>query len=329
MTTTCSRRRLLLASATLPVAASPLQLFAKAAYPERPIRLLVGFPAGQSTDIIARLIAHKMSEGLGQSVVVDNKPGAAGIISHELAKSAPADGYTLLIAAQGSYAINPVLYRNLPYDSVADYVPIATMIGAPFVCITGGQSKIKDLAGLIKLARNQPGQLTFGSPGPGTGTHIAMEMFRKALGLDMIHVPYKGSPPMISDIVAGRVDCAFDSAPSVLGFARQGQLRMLGISTAARHPALPELPTIAEQGVAGFDVGGWTVLLAPKGTPPEIVQVLNAAVNKALADPAVVAELPRMSAYALGGSVAQTQAFLRTESARWQKATRESGARAD
>jgi len=298
-------------------------------YPDRAIRLIVGFPAGQSTDTSARRIAQSMSETLKQSVYVDNRPGAAGIISHEAVKNAPADGYTLLMSSTGPLAINPWLYQKLPYDPIKDFEPVASVSASPLVLFTSADSPVNDFRQLIALAKSRPGKVSYGSSGSGTTGHIAMEMLKKEAGIDLLHVPYKGSPPMITDVIGGQVNVAFDTAGAVLPMLKGGRIKILGIATLKRFEAAPDVPTLAEQGLNGFEAMPWAAILAPKGTPAVVVQRLNAAVNTALKDPAVLEQFVSTGSYALGGSPAQLQSYLVQQHAHWGKAVVASGARID
>lgn len=299
------------------------------AFPDKPIRMVVGFPAGQSSDAVARLLAQKMGETLKQPVVVDNKPGAAGIISHELVKGVPADGYTILLGSSGPLAINPALYRKLPYDPMRDFEPVGQVVTAPSVLFVSANSPVNSLRELIALAKSKPGKLSYGSPGSGTTAHIVTEMMRKAAGIDAVHVPYKGSPPMITDVVSGQLDFAFESAGAIVPFAKGGRVKLLAVSSAKRLPAIPDVPTVEEQGLAGFDALSWNAMVAPKGTPPAVIDTLNAALNKALKDPGVVAEFAKMSSTPVTGTPADLRRFLERELALWGKAVRDSGAQVD
>jgi len=298
-------------------------------FPSRPIRVVVGFPAGQATDTNARRVTQSMSQTLGQNVFVDNRPGAAGIISHEAVKNAPADGYTLLMGSSGTLAINPWLYRHLPYDPLKDFEPIASVSASPLVMFTSAQSPLNDLKQLIALTRSRPGKINYGSSGSGTTGHIAMEMLKKQAGIDLLHVPYKGSPPMITDLIGGQIDVAFDTAGAVLPMVKGGHIKLLGVASLKRVAAAPDLPTLAEQGLPGFEALAWAAILAPKGTPAAVVQRLNAAVNLSLKDPAVLEQFVSTGNYPLGGTPADLQSYMSLEHARWGKAVVASGARAD
>lgn len=302
---------------------------AQGAYPNRPIRLIVGVPAGQSTDIIARLLASKVGAILGQSFVVDNRPGAGGIISQEAAKSALADGYTLVMASGATMAINPALYRKLPYDPVADFEPIVGLISAPLFLFTSPSTPVTSTRYLVNYVKSSSAPVAYGSTGNGGTQHIAMEMLKKQAGIDMIHVPYKGAPPMVTDVIGGQVMFGFDAAPSILPMAAAGQVKLLGISSARRSPVAPDVPTIAEQGLSGYSAETWAALFAPKRTPGPIVDKLNATFNEVLKDPAVKAELIRRGAQATGGTPAELKHFVAAELVRWRDAVRASGARVD
>lgn len=322
--TTAIRRGL----AALSIALAGASAFA-ADYPDHTIKMIVGFPAGQSSDASARRIAQSMTETLRQTVFVDNKPGAAGIISHEAAKNAAPDGYTLLMSSSGPLAINPSLYRKLPYDPVRDFEPVALVSGSPLVVFANPASPVNSVKELIEYVKARPGKLTYGSGGSGTTSHIAMEMLKTEAGIDLLHVPYKGSPAMITDVIGGQIDFAMEPIGSVTGFAKSGKLKLLGIATLKRYDAVPDLSTIAEQGVPGFQAIPWTAIVAPKGTPAPIVERLNAAVNKALQDPAVLEQTTAAGSYAIGGSAADAAKFLQEERTRWGQAVKASGAQVD
>lgn len=299
-------------------------------WPERPIRITVGFPAGNAIDTSARRIAHHMTAALGQNVIIDNRPGAAGIISHGAVKDAPPDGYSLLFGSTATLAINPVLYRKLPYDPARDFEPVAGVNISPLYLVTHPASPVNNLKDLIALAKAQPGMLQYGSGGSGTTAHIAMEMLKKAAGIDIMHVPYKGTPQMFIDLIGGHgVQFAFDAASSVLPHANEGRVKLLAVTSLERSPATPAVPTVAEQGVPGFEASVWLALVAPKGTPADIVAKLNAAVAQALKAPDVIEQMAQSGSSPMHGSPAALGAFLREETERWGQAVRDSGAQAD
>src|ERR1700681_275677 len=250
------------------------------AYPTRSIRLVVPFPPAGTTDILAREVAQRLSVSLGQSVIIDNRPGAAGNIGSDLvAKSAP-DGYTLLMGTVGTHAINPSLYARMPYDHVKDFVPIVLVAGVPNVLEVTPSLPVNSVADLIKLAKEKPGQLNFASSGSGTSIHLSGELFKTMAGVDMVHVPYKGSAPALIDLMGGQVQLMFDNLPSSLAQIKAGKLRAIAVTSAQRAPALPNVPTIAESGLPGFEASSWFGLLAPAGTPAAVVARINADVNQ-------------------------------------------------
>lgn len=318
--------RLALVAASL----TALSLSAQAAdYPDHAIKMVVGFPAGQSTDTSARRIAQSMSETLKQSVFVDNRPGAAGLISHEAVKNAAPDGYTLLMGSTGTLSINPALYKKMPYDPLKDFEPIALVSASPLVLFTAANSPLNNLKQLRALAMDRPGKVSYGSSGSGTTGHIAMEMLKKEAGIDLLHVPYKGSPPMMTDLIGGQVDVAFDTAGSVLPMVKSGRVKILGVASLKRIPNAPEVPTLAEQGLTGFEAVPWSAILAPRGTPAPILQRLNEAVSAALKDPAVLEQFRSTGSYALGGSPKDLHAHMQKEHASWGRAVAISGAQVD
>ena len=300
-----------------------------APYPNRPIRLVVGFPPGQSLDLGARVIALKLTEELGQSVYVDNRPGASGIIAHVNVKSAAPDGYTLLMGSGATLAINPGLYRKLPYDPLKDFTPVVLVNSSPMYLVTATSTPVNNVREMIAWVKARPGQVSYGSGGSGLTQHIAMEMLKKDAGLDMVHVPYKGSPAMLVDLIAGRVLFGFDTSTSVLPQATSGRVKLLGISSAQRSPRTPDVPTIAEQGVPGFQALTWAGLVGPAGMSPAVTERLNAAVNRALLSPEVQEHYAVAGSTIAGGSTASFDTFLRQEIQRWGRAVEASGAQVD
>jgi tripartite-type tricarboxylate transporter receptor subunit TctC len=255
------------------------------------LRLVVPFPPGGSTDILARAIGARLGPALGQTVVIDNKPGAGGSSgAAEVARAAP-DGNTLLMGHIGTLAVNPALYPKLPYDPLKSFVPVAWVARVPNVLVVSTASPVKTLADLIAQAKAQPGKLTYSSGGNGSAAHITFEYLRQRAGLDMLHIPYKGTAPSINDLISGQVDTTFTGAPVVLPHLRSGRLRALAVSSAQRLPSLPDVPTVAESGLRGFDADQWYGVVAPAGTPAAVVARLNAEINKALENPAVAEQL--------------------------------------
>ena len=299
------------------------------AYPTHSIRLVVPFPAGGTTDILARAAAQKLSESLGQAVVVDNRPGAAGNIGADLvAKSAP-DGYTLLMGTVGTHAINPSLYAKMPYDHVKDFVPVVLVAGVPNVLAVYPAFPVNSVAELIALAKSKPGTINFASSGSGTSIHMSGELFKSMAGVDMTHVPYKGSAPALTDLMGGQVQIMFDNLPSALPLIKAGKLRAIAVTSLKRAPALPDVPTISESGLPGFEASSWFGVLAPAGTPSPIVAKINADVNKWLQSPEAREQLLAQGANAAGGTPEQFTAHIRAETEKWAKVVKASGAKAD
>jgi tripartite-type tricarboxylate transporter receptor subunit TctC len=298
-------------------------------YPSKPIRLVVPFPPAGTTDILAREVGQRLTEVFGQSVVIDNRPGAAGNIGSDLvAKSAP-DGYTLLMGTVSTHAINPGLYSKLPYDHVKDFAPVALVARVPNVLEVTPSLPVNSVADLIKLAKEKPGQINFASSGSGTSIHLSGELFKTMAGVDMVHVPYKGSAPALQDLMAGQVQLMFDNLPSSLGQIKAGKLRPIAVTSAQRAPALPDIPTIAESGLPDFEATSWFGVLAPAGTPPEIVQRLNREIDKWLQSPEAKDKLLAQGAVAAGGSPEEFAAYIRSETDKWAKVIKASGAKVD
>jgi tripartite-type tricarboxylate transporter receptor subunit TctC len=298
-------------------------------YPTRPIRLVVPFPAAGTTDILARAAAQKLTETLGQAVVVDNRPGAGGNIGSDLvAKSAP-DGYTLLMGTVGTHAINPSLYSKMPYDHVKDFVPLVLVAGVPNVLVVNPALPVNSVADLIKLAKDKPGTINFASSGSGTSIHLSGELFKTMAAVDMTHVPYKGSSPALTDLIGGQVQVMFDNLPSALPQIKGGKLRAIAVTSLKRAPALPDIPTISESGLPGFEASSWFGVLAPAGTPAPIVARINAEVNKWLQSADAREKLLAQGAEAAGGSPEQFAAHIRAETEKWAKVVKASGAKVD
>jgi len=299
------------------------------AYPTRPIRLVVPFPAAGTTDILARAAAQKLTEAFGQAVVVDNRPGAGGNIGSDLvAKSAP-DGYTLLMGTVGTHAINPSLYSKMPYDHIKDFVPVVLVAGVPNVLVVNPALPVNSVADLIKLAKDKPGTINFASSGSGTSIHLSGELFKTMAGVDMMHVPYKGSSPALTDLIGGQVQIMFDNLPSSLPQIKGGKLRAVAVTSMKRAPALPDVPTINESGLPGFEASSWFGILAPAGTPAPIVARINAEVNKWLQSADAREKLLGQGAEAAGGSPEQFAAYIRSETEKWAKVVKASGAKVD
>lgn len=323
--TSAPGRRGILAMGGMAIAAPAL---AQDPWPARPLRIVVPFAAGGGADAVARALAQKLQETLGQQVVVDNRPGGAGNIGTEAVARAVPDGYTLLLTGP-SHVINAYLFRALPFDPVRGFLPVSLLTSAPYVLVAAPNLAQRDLAALFAAARAAPGSISYGSAGNGTAGHLAMEMIKAAAGIDLVHVPYRGSPALLTDLMAGRVAVAFDNIISSSGAIAAGQLRAMAVSGARRAPALPEVPTVAEAALPGFDVTVWQGLLLPAGADAAIAARLAAACAAAMAAPEVRARMDTLGVEAIGGDPAGFARFLAAEHDRWGEAVRRSGARLD
>lgn len=288
------------------------------AYPGKPVSVIVPFAVGGGSDNIARLVTTKLSERTGKSFIVENKGGAGTNIGNEAAARAAGDGYTLLLG-QFTLSVNPFLYANLRYSTEKDFIPVAHIANAPTVLIVPATSPIKDVKGLIAAAKARPGTLNYGSGGSGTSVHLAAELFQQTTQTTLVHIPYKGSAPAMTDLIGGQVEMMFDTATSAFGHIKGGKVRALAVTGPRRLKELPDVPTFDEQGLKGFDVPAWYGLLAPKGTPASVVQWLNTEVNAVIKDPAFVAKLDAMGAVPVGGTPAQLGEFMKTQSGKWAK----------
>jgi tripartite-type tricarboxylate transporter receptor subunit TctC len=293
------------------------------AYPARPVRILCGFPGGSSQDIVARIIAQWLSERLGAPVIVDNRPGAGGNIAVEAVVNAPPDGYTLLMTGPNN-AVNATLYDNLKFDFIRDIAPVAGIMSVPLVMEVNLSVPATTVPEFIAYAKANPGKINMASAGNGTAVHIAGELFRMMTGVDMVHVPYRGTPPAMTDLLGGRVQVIFDNMPGSIGYLRAGKLRPLAVTTAARSQLMPEVPPLADF-VPGYAASAWYGVGAPKGTPAGIVDKLNQAINAALADPAIQARLIDLGGTVLAGTPADLARFVAQETEKWGKVVRFAG----
>ena len=297
-------------------------------WPVKPVRMILAFPPGGPTDIVSRVLAQKLGEQLGQLVLVDNKPGAGGNIGAELAAKAHGDGYTIFYNTS-AIVINPALYGKASYDTLKDFVPVVLTAAIPMVLVVNPALPAKSMKEFVDLARSKPGQLNYSSSGSGTITHLASAMLSAQMGLSTQHVPYKGSAPGLVDLAAGQTQFMTDTINTALPYIKDGRLRALAVTSARRSSVLPDAPTFRESGLAGFDAAAWQGVVAPAGTPQEIVARLNAEINKALQDPGVRARLAGQGADVLGGTPAEYAAYIRAEMPRWARAIKESGAKAE
>ena len=293
-------------------------------YPARPVRLVIPFGTGGSADISGRVVAQKLSETLGQPFVVDNRSGAGGIIGTETVAKASPDGYTLLLGSFGTHTANPSLYKKLPYDAIRDFAAISLIATVPNVLVEHPSVPAKTVAELIALAKTKPGGLNYASSGSGTGTHLAAELFKSMAGVDIVHVPYKSAGTAISDLIGGQVQLMFSTLPSVIPHVKAGKLRALGISTAKRSEAAPDIPPIGES-VKGYDVGTWFGVLAPAATPRPIVSMLGREIARITRMPDVRERLLGLGAEPIGNTPEQFAQYIRAELPKWAKVIRSAG----
>jgi tripartite-type tricarboxylate transporter receptor subunit TctC len=298
-------------------------------YPTRPIHIMVpSSPGAGVTDIMARLVGQHLSARIGQQIVIDNRPGASGILGSEVVSRAAPDGYTLLVA-NVSLVVNPFLYPKMPYDPLKDFVPVTMINSAPLLLVVHPSIPAKSVTELIAFAMSHPGQLNYGSGGLGSTPYLAAELFKSLAGIDVVHVPYKGGAPALSDLVGGQLTFMIENMPGTMPYARAGNLRALAITSPQRTELAPELPTMAEAGVPGYEISGWNGLFAAKGTPPDIVARLHSEVTKILRTPEVRQELATLGAEPVGDTPDEFAAFLRADAARWGKIIQEKGIRSD
>jgi tripartite-type tricarboxylate transporter receptor subunit TctC len=310
----------------LSAAASPA---AAQNYPSRPIRIIAQFQPGTSTDILARVIGARLTDAWGQQVVVDNRPGAGGLVGTELGAKAAPDGYTLTMAVSSGFGINPTLYAKLPYDVLRDFAPITNIALTPQTLVANPGFGAKSMKDLIALAKSKPGQLNYASLGAGSTSHLTMEMFRSAAGITLNHIPYKGSPAAHAELFSGRIPMMFDAIPAVLPHVKSGRLRGLAIGSARRSTFLPDVPTVAESGFPGFEAVGWIGVAAPSKTPPAVLDKLNAEIRRIINTPEMKERLATLAFTPVGDSRDEFDRFIKSEIARWGKAVRESGAKAE
>jgi tripartite-type tricarboxylate transporter receptor subunit TctC len=298
-------------------------------YPSKPIRLVVPFAPGGSSSIVARAVAAEMEKGLGQPIVVDNKPGGGGSVAMlEVAKSDP-DGYTLIIGHVGSLAMNPFMYDKLPYDVDRDFAPVSLLAIVPAIFVVHESVPAKNLREFVALAKREPGKLNYGSAGNGSAGHLAMEYLKQVTGIDIQHVPYKGTGPNIIDLVAGRTQAASAGTPPLMPHVKSGKLRVIAVGTSKRLHTLPDVGTVAEQGYPGFETSQWYGLNAPAKTPEAIIQRLSMEAAKAAKSPSVLARFAADDAEAVGSTPAEYAAFIKKEQGRWSKVVRAAHIRAD
>jgi tripartite-type tricarboxylate transporter receptor subunit TctC len=310
-------------------AACPAASYAADAYPSRPIRFIMPYPVGGTIDTSGRAVALELGERLGQQLVVDNRTGAGGTLGAEMGAHSPPDGYTVVMGGTGTLAISPGLDRRLGYDPLRDFAPITLLATTPYVLVAHPSVAAANVRELIALAKSKPGGLIYASGGSGSAPHLIGEVFKKSAGIDLLHVPYKGSTPAKIDLMAGRAQLFFTGIPPVASEIRSGRLRALGVTSARRTPALPDVPTIAESGVHDFDVNPWFGMLAPAHTPAAIVTRLHDEIVGILQRPAIRERFVRDGVDPVGNTPAEFSAFIRSERDKWAKAIRDSGAKAE
>lgn len=325
------RRPLILAAGVAAGAAIttlPLVAWGQSAYPNKPIRLLVPFPAGGATDLLARLLAQKLGERLGTSLVVENRPGAGGTLGSDLAAKAAPDGYTLLLATSSTHSIGPALNARIPYDAARDFTPLAHVGNAPSIMLVPNNAPAKTVREWIAYARQNPGKLNYASSGNGTIVQLTAELFKAQAGVFVVHIPYKGTALAIPDLASGKLDVLFDSLPTGLPHVREGRLRALAVTSAKRSGLVPELPTVAEV-LPGFESNTWFGLYGPRGLAAEVAGKINTALNQALTDGEVKERLARLGIEPVGGTAAQFAAMVLADGAKWKKIISERGISAD
>ena len=299
------------------------------AYPTTPVTIIVPFAAGGTTDILARIIGQALTAELGQSVVVDNRAGAGGNIGGQAAAKATPDGHTLFMGTVGTHAINASLYKKMPFDPVKDFAPLTRVANVPNLLVANPAQPYKSVKDLIAYAKANPGKVNFGSSGNGSSIHLSGELFKRLAKVDMQHVPYKGSAPAVTDLLGNQIDIMFDNMPSAIQHVRSGKLAPLAVTTAKRSPELPNVPTIAEAGVPGYEATSWFGMFAPAGTPAPVLAKLNAAIVKVLAQPDVKKKINEQGAEVYSETPEQFAAFIQAESVKWGKVVKESGASLD
>jgi len=295
-------------------------------YPVKPIRLILPTAAGGSLDSVGRVIAQKFTEQWGQQVVVDNRPGAGGMLGTETAARAAPDGYTLLIASNGNLATTQALYKKVPYDPVRDFAPVVLMTETPYIVVVHPSLPVKTVAELIQLAKARPGQLNYASSGSGSTPHLAGELFKSMAGINLVHVPYKGSPAALTSLLSGETVVGITGMPSSWAQVKAGRIRALGVAGTRRSTTAPELPTVTESGLPGYEVNSWSGLLAPAATPKSVIAALNAEVMKILALPDVRQQLLNQGFEVLGGTPEQFGVFIKAEIVKWTRVIRDAGA---
>lgn len=323
MTISLTRRLILGAAITLGLAGA-----ARAEFPERPVTLVIPFAAGGSTDVVGRIVADKMGAALGQQVIVQNVGGAGGSLGAAQVAKADPDGYTILMGTVATHALNPLILKQKPYDPVADFAPVSLLVLVPNVLAVNPELPVNTVQELIDLAKKEPGALAYASSGNGTPLHLSGELFKSMAGVDITHIPYKGSGPALTDVLGNQVPIIFDNLPSASGHISSGKLKALGVTTAERAPSFPDVPAIAET-LAGYETYTWNALFAPAGTPPEVVAALNKAALAAMADPAVAERMKEFSASIVASTPEALAEHVKAEMAKWEPVVRDANVNLD
>ena len=295
-------------------------------YPNKPLTMVVPFSAGGTTDILARIVGQALGQDLGQTIIIENKPGAGGNIGAQQAARAKADGYTLFMGTVGTHAINQALYKKLPYDPIKDFTPLSRVANVPNLLVVHPSRPYKTVKEMIEYGKKHPNDITFVSPGSGASPHVSGALFQSMTGVELTHVPYKGSAPAISDLLGNQIAVMFDNMPSAIQHVRSGKLIPIAVTTAKRSPELPNVPTIAEAGVPGYEATSWFGLWSVAGTPQPILDKLHASLTKVLKDPAVAKKIADQGGEVVIETPAQFDAFIKSEAAKWGKVVKESGA---
>jgi tripartite-type tricarboxylate transporter receptor subunit TctC len=307
----------------------PFTLASAAGFPEKPVRMLVGFPAGGSTDVLSRQVALALAPVLKQQIIVDNRPGATGIMAADLTAKANPDGHTIMMATVATHAINPALFSKIPFDPVKDFAAVSLVAQYPLLLAVNPALPVKSVNELIELAKTKPGSLRYSSSGNGSPGHLSAEMFRSASKTDLQHVPYKGGSPALTAVLAGECQLNFGTLPGMMPHAKANRLRAIAVTTKSRSPALPDVPTVAESGVTGFDVSSWAGIVVPAGTPKPVIAALHKDITGVLKEPALNARLSAEGAPPIGSTPDEFSRFMQGELVKWAAAVKQSGARMD
>ena len=307
----------------------PFTLASAAGFPEKPVRMLVGFPAGGSTDVLSRQVALALAPVLKQQIIVDNRPGATGIMAADLTAKANPDGHTIMMATVATHAINPALFSKIPFDPVKDFAAVSLVAQYPLLLAVNPALPVKSVNELIELAKTKPGSLRYSSSGNGSPGHLSAEMFRSASKTDLQHVPYKGGSPALTAVLAGECQLNFGTLPGMMPHAKANRLRAIAVTTKSRSPALPDVPTVAESGVPGFDVSSWAGIVVPAGTPKPVIAALHKDITGVLKEPALNARLSAEGAPPIGSTPDEFSRFMQVELVKWAAAVKQSGARMD